>query len=143
MKTSQEGIDLIKRWEGLSRERYLDVAGIPTIGYGHVIREDENLKKVTGQQAEAILKEDLGKAEKAVTAAVKVPLAQNQFDALVSWNFNTGAIKTSTLLRKLNEGMYSSVPQQLMRWVNAGGRRVEGLYSRRKAEVAMWKGEKG
>jgi lysozyme len=140
MKTSQEGIDLIKRWEGLSRERYLDVAGIPTIGYGHVIKEGEKLTKITGQKAEELLKADLSWAERSVREVVKVPLAQNQFDALVSFHFNTGAVQRSTLLRKLNEGRYAAVPAELMRWIHAGGRRIEGLYNRRKAEVEMWRG---
>ena len=80
------------------------------------------------------------KAAKAVDERVKVPLAQHQFDALVSFVFNlgAGAFAESTLLRELNAGRYDAVPLQLDRWVKAGGKTLEGLVRRRKAEGVLF-----
>jgi lysozyme len=156
MKMSAQGVTKLQEDEELRLRPYddktgkevksrKDCQGEPTIGWGHVIAPDEEelFKGVTKAQAERLFRNDLAPRERNVAALVTVPLAQNQFDALVSFEFNTGGLRKSTLLRKLNEGYYASVPQQLMRWTYVKGKRVEGLYNRRKAEVAMWKGERG
>lgn len=142
MKTSQKGIDLIKKWEGLRTKAYLDGGGVLTIGYGHTsaaggLKVTPGLV-ITEAKAGEILKQDLSKFEARVNSLVKVPLSQNQFDTLVSFDFNTGALHSSTLLKKLNSGDYKSVPDQLMRWVHDNGERVQGLVNRRKAEVSLW-----
>ena len=145
-RINDEGLKLIKQWEGLKTEAYKDVAGIWTIGYGHTSSAGSpQVKagmKISEQEAEAILKRDLSKFESRVDSLVKVPLTDNQFAVLVSFDFNTGKLHSSTLLKKLNKGDYEAVPKELMKWVNAGGKKVKGLVNRRAAECGLWaKGE--
>lgn len=91
-----------------------------------------------------MLKKDIAWAEKTVNTYVKVPLTQNQFNALVCFVFNTGIVRfeQSTLLSLLNQGLYNEVPAQLLRWnvATIGGvkKTLEGLTNRRKAEIALW-----
>lgn len=138
MKTSQAGIDLIKRFEGLELTAYPDpgTGGEPwTIGYGHTggVKPGD---KVTEAEAEEILRQDLRKFEDCVNAYVAVPITQGQFDALVSFAFNVGcgALKSSTLLRLLNNGDSEAAAQQFIRWNKAAGRVLAGLTRRREAE---------
>ncbi|MEN3931418.1 lysozyme [Microvirga sp. W0021] len=145
-KINIDGLKLIKQWEGLRTTAYKDVVGILTIGYGHTSSAGAPVvssgMKITETEAEEILKRDLEKFEKRVTELVKVPLTDNQFAVLVSFDFNTGALHKSTLLKKLNAGDYASVPAELMKWINAGGKKVKGLVNRRAAECGLWvKGE--
>ncbi len=145
---SQEGLDLVKNFEGLFLKAYLCPAGIPTIGYGHtasVSKVDvEKGKKITKSEAERLLHLDLKGAEKVVNQLVKVSLGQSQFDALVSFVFNCGggSFKNSTLLRKLNQRDYSGVYSELQRWtkarVNGEMKDLNGLIRRRKAEGELW-----
>ncbi|SBW14021.1 putative membrane protein [Brucella sp. 10RB9215] len=136
------GLSLVKQWEGLRTTAYRDVASVLTIGYGHT--SAAGAPKVTpgmtigGIEAERILKADLAKFEARVERLVKVPLTDNQFAALVSFDFNTGALDKSTLLKKLNKGDYAAVPVELMKWVNAGGKKINGLVNRRAAEAGLW-----
>lgn len=96
--------------------------------------------KCTSQQADTWLKEDCLVAELTIGANVKVPLSQNQFDALVSFIFNLGSAKFegSTLLKKLNAGDYAGAADEFGKWVNAGGRKLAGLVKRRAAEKALF-----
>ncbi|KQU84203.1 hypothetical protein ASD00_33735 [Ensifer sp. Root31] len=97
---------------------------------------------ITETRAEEILRADLATFEERVSRLVKVPLTDNQHAVLVSFDFNTGKLHSSTLLKKLNKGDYDAVPAELMKWVNAGGKRVKGLVNRRAAEAGLWaKGE--
>lgn len=139
MRTSQKGIDLIKKFEGCRLEAYKCPAGVWTIGYGHT-KGVQNGQKITQAQAEEFLIEDLKVYEKAVESCVKVPLSQNQFDALVSFCYNcgSGALKTSTLLRLLNEGKYSEAGEQFLRWNKAGGKVLVGLTRRREEERELF-----
>lgn len=143
MKTSQQGLDLIKRFEGFSPVPYLCPAKIWTIGYGHAMRI-EDVPKFNGgiskQVAEAILRVDVLVAERAVARLIRQPLNQNQFDALVSFTFNlgTGALQRSSLRQAINRGEMSVVPAQLMRWVWGGGRKLPGLIKRRAAEGSLF-----
>ena len=100
------------------------------------------LEGITQDQALDLLEQDLRIAERAVNDSVKVPLNQNQFDALVSFVFNvgTGAFRNSTLLRMLNEGQYDQVPNQMRRWNRSGNRIVNGLINRREKEIKLWNG---
>lgn len=144
---SQAGLDLICQWEGLYLKAYQGAAdrpGLLTIGYGHT--DAAGPPKVTAgmtitkQQAQDILRSDLAKVEAAVERLVKVPLNDNQHAVIVSFAFNVGAgaLSGSTLLRKLNAGDYDAVPTELMKWVNANGKRVQGLVNRRSAEAGLW-----
>lgn len=97
---------------------------------------------MTEAKAEEILRADLAKFEERASRLVKVPLTDNQHAVLVSFDFNTGKLHSSALLKKLNQGDYGAVPAELMKWVNAGGKRVKGLLNRRSAEAGLWaKGE--
>lgn len=145
MQVSEKGLNLIKAHEGLRLNAYLCPANVWTIGYGHTSAAGEPTvvrgMKITRDEAERILRKDLFRFETAVTRAVKVPLSQNQFDALVSFAFNVGAgaFAKSTLVRRLNEGRYDEVPRQLMRWTRGGGRELPGLVNRRRDEAALWR----
>ncbi|HVW15730.1 MAG TPA: lysozyme [Mucilaginibacter sp.] len=123
MKTSEKGIRIIKNFEGLCLDAYRDVAGVWTIGYGSTRYHDGKPikpgdKLANEQQANALLLNTLGQYEEAVNADVKVALNQNQFDALVSFTYNegTGALRQSTLLKKLNEKDYKGAADQLPVW---------------------------
>jgi len=139
MRTGRDGVELIRHFEGCRFDAYLCPAGVWTIGYGHTanVKEGDTIDQET---AEAFLIEDLESFERDVTRLVEVPLTQQQFDALVSWTFNLGAgnLAESTLLRKLNNYQYAEVPEQMMRWVRAGGQVLEGLVRRRAAEAALF-----
>lgn len=139
MKTSKNGINLIKNFEGCRLEAYLCPAMVWTIGYGHT----ENVKrgdKITEVQAETLLIIDLQKFENAVNNAVRVPLNQNQFDALVSFTFNIGIgnFKSSTLLKKLNASEYGLAACEFGRWNKSRGRILDGLTKRRRAEKELF-----
>jgi lysozyme len=140
------GLALVKQWEGLKTKAYRDVGGIWTIGYGHTSAAGAPVVTptmvITEAKAEEILRADLAKFEERVSRLVTVPLTDNQHAVLVSFDFNTGKLHSSTLLKKLNKGEYDAVPLELMKWVNAGGKRVKGLVNRRSAEAGLWaKGE--
>ncbi|MBB5519309.1 lysozyme [Amphiplicatus metriothermophilus] len=144
MKTSPNGVALIKRFEGLELEAYQDIAGIWTIGYGHTGPDVKPGMKITEAEAEALLKRDLKPREEAVERLVKVPLNQNEFDALVSFVYNVGieAFRKSTALRRLNKGDRIGAAEALTWWNKAtvGGvlREVAGLTRRRAAERALF-----
>tara|TARA_B100001123_G_scaffold433417_1_gene558101 strand:+ start:4504 stop:4944 length:441 start_codon:yes stop_codon:yes gene_type:complete len=140
---TKEGLELIKQFEGFEPEVYLDAAGYPTIGYGHLIRKEEGnmyANGITEAAAEALLAKDVWSAERAVLRLIKVPLTDGQFDALVSFTFNlgSGALQRSTLRRKVNREEHNAVPREFRRWVWAGGRKLRGLMRRRKAEAALY-----
>jgi lysozyme len=123
MKLSEKGAKLIKSFEGIRLTAYRDVAGVWTIGYGSTRYHDGRTVKpgdklVTEIQASALFTNTLGQYEDAVNKYVKVPLTQNQFDALVSFTYNegTGALKGSTLLKKLNEKDYQGSADQFLLW---------------------------
>lgn len=144
MEISLNGLNQIKKHEGFSNTVYNDVAGNPTIGYGHMLTPAERLaglRYVTEAEATRLLAKDVAAAEAAVNSLVKVPLTQNQFDALVSFVYNvgTGAFSRSTLLKKLNAGDYVGAADQFGVWRLAGGRVVKGLVYRRQAEAELFK----
>jgi lysozyme len=141
MQLSAEGLDLIKKSEGFRGQVYRDVAGFPTIGYGHLIRPGETFPAgITEPQATAILSSDTQEAELAIARLVKVALTQGQFDALVDFCFNLGVgrLTASTLLRELNAGNHDAAAAQLLSWDHAGGVIVAGLKARREAELQLW-----
>lgn len=137
------GLALIKQWEGRKLLAYYDGGGVLTIGYGSTGKHVKPGMRISEAQAEKLLMDDLDRFERRVASLAKVPLNDNQFAALVSFDFNTGAIHKSTLLKKLNKGNYAAVPSELMKWVNDNGKRIDGLVNRRKAEVALWGSKAG
>jgi lysozyme len=140
-RLSRPGAELIANFEGYRGTVYRDAVGIPTIGYGHVVRPGEHFGFLSRQAALALLQRDATAAAHAVHQAVRVQLSQNQFDALVSFVFNVGAgaFRSSTLLRKLNNGDYQGAADQFGAWTHAGGRVLPGLVTRRNAEAAMFR----
>jgi lysozyme len=144
VKLSAEGLQLIKQQEGFRSRTYLDVAGFPTIGYGHrLIHPGSFPDGVEEAQATEILAADVRDAGQSVEELVKVPLSQGQFDALVDFVFNLGSgrLASSTLLKILNAGRYADAAEQLLRWDQAGGKECPPLKARREAELALWQGK--
>lgn len=142
LKTSQRGIALIKSFESLELKAYPDpgTGGKPwTIGWGHTKGVNPG-DRITERQAEAFLTEDLAVFELTVNSAVKVPLTQNQFDALVSLAFNIGGANFagSTLVKKLNAGDPRGAADQFPRWKFASGKEMKGLVRRRAAERELF-----
>ena len=144
IRISKAGINKIKVHEALKLYPYQDVAGIWTIGYGHVIKPDEQHLKIgapiTEDYAEELLKEDIAVAEKAVNDLVKAPLTGNQYDALVSFVYNVGinAFEHSTMLSKINQGDYEGAAEEFPRWKYSGGKEVAGLLARRAREQNLF-----
>jgi len=139
MKLSEEGLSFIKEREGFRLMPYQDQGGVWTVGFGSTTEVVPG-EKITEVEAGERLKEDVRHAENCVNQLVTVPLAQHEFDALVSFTFNVGchALRKSTLLRKLNDGDYESVPAELARWDKDNGKVVAGLAKRRKLEGDLW-----
>lgn len=156
MKMSDHGRALLTEWEGSSNEAYQDVAGLWTIGVGHLLTKDELTSGkililgeaikyhdgLTSLQIDRLLTQDLAGAEGAVNSGINVSLNQNQFDALVSFVFNVGrqAFYQSTLRKLLNEGRYARVNNQLRRWNRSAGKIVQGLVNRRENEIKLFEG---
>ena len=134
-----DGKSIVRKFEGCELTAYLCPAGIPTIGYGHT----HNVKlgdTCTQQQAEEWLEDDFFYATSDVKAVVKVPLTDNQLDALASFVFNLGVRKLiqSTLLKKLNAKDYTGAANEFDKWVFAAGKKLNGLIARRAAEKALF-----
>lgn len=142
MELSALGLSLIKVSEGFRSHVYLDVAGKPTIGFGHRLIQPDNFQDGIDEAfACHILACDIDDAEEGVNRLVKVPLKQGQFDALVDFVFNLGAgrLAGSHLLKELNAGNYDAAAEQLLLWDHAGAKEIEALKARRHAEYALWK----
>ncbi|CAD0231473.1 Lysozyme (fragment) [Planktothrix agardhii] len=139
MTINSEGVNLIKSFEGMELEAYLDAVDVWTIGYGHTKTVEPGMM-INEAQAEELLREDLAEFEEAVTEAVQVSINFNQFSALVSFCFNLGAdsLFQSTLLKLLNQGDFQGAADQFPRWNKAGGQVLDRLTRRRKAEKALF-----
>lgn len=143
MKTSQKGINLIISFEGFSSKPYLDSAGIPTIGYGNtyypggkkVTMKDAAISKEKGAELFSLI---LPNYEKIVNAKIKINITQNQFDALVSHTYNTGGSDTLfSLINKKSD--FKSIKEWFTsRYITAGGKVLNGLIRRRKAEADLY-----
>lgn len=139
---SSKGLALTRSFEGLRLEAYQDSAGVWTIGYGHTGPEVHHGQCISEAQAVALLGSDLSSAVECVRRAVRVELAQHQFDALVDFCFNVGRgnFMNSSLLRYVNRGEFDAAAVQFGLWVHAGGKVVMGLVRRRAAEAALFSG---
>jgi len=143
---NQQGLDLVKSFEGFYADAYICPAGVLTIGYGHTGGDVSEGQCINMTTAEALLSRDMASAAASVERLVTVPLSDNQFAALASFVFNCGAgnLGVSTLLKKLNRGDYDAVPTELYRWVKATDpatgkkRTLAGLVRRRSAEGELW-----
>lgn len=141
VRTGPAGLALIQRFEGLRCRRYQDVVGKWTIGYGHLILAgDCFVEPIPRGTALAWLRKDLQRTERGIRHLLLRPVTQNQFDALVAFAFNVGvgALSRSRLLRLINAGQPLAAADQFLVWNRAGGRVVEGLSRRRRAERALF-----
>jgi len=153
-RMSENGKNLLRQLEGIRNYVYDDAAGLPTIGIGHLLTTREIITQsveidgqivsyvngLTLEQVEALFNQDLKRYESAVSDTIKTPLTINQQDALISFTYNIGigAFMSSTLAKKLNDGQYDLVPDELRRWNKVKGQVHPGLVSRREREVALW-----
>lgn len=136
---NQAGLELIKSFEGYRDTAYLCPAGVWTIGWGTTqgVREGQ---KITPERAEEFLRRDLRSFELQVTGLVKVALTSNQFSSLVSFAYNCGigALKSSTLLKKLNQEDYLGAAEEFLKWNKSNGKMLAGLTRRRVAERSLF-----
>jgi lysozyme len=142
-KTGDSGKKLIKDFEGFRASAYICPAGVPTIGYGTTRINGRPVKaglKITTDEADQFLEEDLKVFEDVVNNSVSIEITQNQFDALVCFVYNVGSgnFKKSTLLKLVNSGDLSEAADQFLRWNKAGGKVLSGLTRRRKAERELF-----
>lgn len=148
MRLSEAGLSILRDFEGFSERAYPDPGssnGLPvTIGYGSTRDEDGRPFRlgdtITRERADELLRREVAETERQVAAYVSVPITQPQFDALCSFAYNVGvgAFGKSTLLKRLNAGDYAGAAEQFGAWINAGGRPMEGLRRRRRAERALF-----
>lgn len=134
------GLALVEAFEGDELRAYPDpgTGAEPwTIGWGHTANVHPGMT-ITQTQAVAFLRSDLEEAEEEVQRCVEVVLTPNQFSALVSFEFNTGSLDGSTLLRCVNAEDWDGAAAQFGRWVHAGGQVLEGLVRRRAAEAKLF-----
>ena len=145
MLISNKGIELIKGFEGFMSHPYLDVAMVPTIGYGttHYNHRAVSLSDaaISEKTATYLLRTQVDEVYgRAVNHYVQVPLTQNQFDALVSFTYNlgVGAFRNSTLLRDINSGKIHEAYTEFHKWTHANGKIVKGLVVRRRKESELF-----
>lgn len=131
MKISDNGLELIKKFEGCKLTAYRDPAGILTIGYGHTRGVKEG-QKITKKKADELLRDDVAFAESHVNGYLrKYKFTQNEFDALVSFAYNIGSINQLTKNGKRNKGV---IADKMLLYTKAGGKQLSGLVKRRRAE---------
>lgn len=136
MKINEEGLELIKSFEGLRLKAYRDQVGVWTIGYGHTGPEVTQGYTVTEDEANSLFEADIEKFESGVVDLVLPLLNSNQFSALVSFAYNLGigSLKRSTLLELVNESEFEAASREFLKWSHAGSKVDLGLVKRRKAE---------
>jgi GH24 family phage-related lysozyme (muramidase) len=135
-----QNIDHIKKWEGLRLNAYLPTPQDKwTIGYGHTKTVHRGMV-ITEARAEELLRGDIAWVEAAIEKWVKVPLTQNQYDALggLIYNIVEGAFMRSTLLKKLNTKDYQGAADEFLRWNKQKGKVLQGLVNRRKDERELF-----
>lgn len=132
-------------FEGEILKVYKDPIGLPTLGVGHLVTPAEKKdypvgKKITRAESREFLRNDLRRFEDAVNNLVKVPITQNQFDALTSFAFNVGEgnLKRSSVLRNLNNRKFDAAANSFLAWNRAGGKVLDGLTRRRHTERSVF-----
>ena len=147
MNLSVEGINLIKRFEGVRSRPYRCSAKLWTIGVGHLIGDGKSLPKswnrtFTAEEINALLIRDLSRFERGIRMYIKVPLRQCEYDALCSFAFNLGlgTLQRSTLRQKINRGDKEGAAKEILKYCRAGGKIIKGLQIRREAEYRMFLG---
>lgn len=138
---STAGLSLIRSFESFSATIYICPAGFPTVGFGHVVKPTEMFDlPLSPENGEAILLRDVSVAERAISRLIRVPLNQEMLDSLGSWVYNlgSGALQASTLRSKINRREYDEAPNEIRRWVFAGGKKLKGLVCRREIEARLF-----
>lgn len=148
MQASEKAINLIKQFEGLREQAYFCPAGKLTIGYGHVLQDDETFRLITQEWADKLLKDDVAKIEKPLQKLLEPILqkmTQGQYDALVSLVYNTGVgalANSKQALPALLKRDFKEADKQLFSadygFVKIGKKFSKGLYNRRQAERALY-----
>lgn len=140
MRTSPAGVAAIQRFEGCVLHTYKCAAGVNTIGYGHTGADVKPGLVWTQADADAALVRDLGRFEHAVHGAIRLPMTQGQFDAMVSLAFNVGAeaFAQSTLVKKFNAGDVEGAGRQFIVWNKVAGKPNDALLMRRAGELWMF-----
>jgi lysozyme len=144
MQMTEEGLALIRRFEGFRGEAYRCPAGVWTIGYGHTSQAGPPRvvagMRMSEAEARDVLARDVAGFARAVERAVTREISPQQFSALVSFTFNVGpqAFSRSSVLRAVNDGDFDAVPERLKLWVKARGRTLPGLVRRRAAEAELF-----
>lgn len=145
MKTSADGRAFIEAFEGKFLKTYDDGTGVLTIGYGHTSAAGPPAvargQTITEAQCDEILANDLAAVEKNVERLIKAPMTQSQFDALVSFDFNTGSLGKGSIDDKINAGDPTAAMATLLQYDHAGGRQMAGLTRRRQAERLLFTGQ--
>lgn len=152
MKIGPHSLAIVKAFESCMKKipgkpgffaAYYDPVNVLTIGWGHTNHHLPKFDAATvwsQAQCDAALAGDMKTFEDHVNRLAKVPLEQHEFDALVSWSFNTGGPASASLWRVLNSGNKTAIPGNLAAWNRAGGRVLKGLTRRRKAEGLLFQG---
>jgi lysozyme len=140
MQISETGFELIRSHEGLRLNAYVCPGGKLTIGYGHTGPDVKPGLKISQDKADQLLRNDTKRFEKSVNELVSVPMTQGMFDALVSFAYNLGAgsLKSSTLLKKLNDGDKDGAAEEFLKWNKAKGKVLDGLTARRENESEIF-----
>ncbi len=140
MRLNEQGLSLLKEFEGCKLTAYRDIVGVLTVGYGHTGPDVKAGMTINQDRAEQLLRRDVAKFEAGVETLVDIPISDNEFSALVCLAYNIGlnAFKASTLLKKLNLKDISGAADEFLRWNKAGGKVVAGLTRRRKAERELF-----
>ena len=145
MHINERGIEIVKRFEGISTKPYLCPANVWTVGYGATVGSDgrpidPDMEAVSEHEAEALLLRDLESSEGWVSWLIKTALTENQFSALTSFTFNVGAgaLQRSTLIMKLNRGEVQGAADEFPKWKFANKRILAGLIRRRAAERSLF-----
>jgi lysozyme len=137
-------LDFLRGWEGVGGKpvlsAYVDSVGVLTIGYGHTGHDVKLGDRITEEDAEELLLEDVGSRNPGIARLIRVPLDQNRYDALVSFAYNlgTGALAGSTLLRCVNASDFKAAALEFPKWSHAGGMELAGLLKRRVAELHIF-----
>jgi lysozyme len=145
-KISYNGLNLIKKYEGFKSKPYKCPAGIATIGFGSTYypggkKVSLSDPAISEEQATLLLKDLLITFEKAVDSYTRDDITQHQFDALVCFAYNVGtnALRTSTLLKKVNANPSDpSIKQEFLKWNKANGKALPGLTKRRQEESELY-----
>jgi GH24 family phage-related lysozyme (muramidase) len=147
-RVSEKGLELTASMEGFRARLYDDPAGFCTIGFGHLVRRARCdgsepahfLRGLARPEARELLRDDMGIAERAVSALVTSELTSGQHAALCDFTYNVGSgnLQRSTLLRYVNAGLIDRVPGQFRRYVLANGRKLRGLVTRREKEIELF-----